>query len=76
MNTQLLTALPPGQRQLPDAKNPFRGQHLKRLLRADLLTVIAWASVAAAVALWLADGGAAAFRRWLDRLRHWESSPG
>ncbi|MGZ4663051.1 MAG: ferredoxin reductase family protein [Arthrobacter sp.] len=61
MNTQLLTAIPPGQRQFTDAKNPFRGQHRKRLFQADLLTVIAWASVAAAVALWLADGGASGF---------------
>lgn len=30
------------------------------MLRADLLTVIAWASGAAAAALWLSDGGAAA----------------
>lgn len=30
------------------------------MLRTDLLTVIAWTSVAAAVALWLADGGASA----------------
>lgn len=36
----------------------FNGQHRRRRLRADALTVIAWASVAAAVALWLADGGA------------------
>jgi predicted ferric reductase len=31
------------------------------MLGTDLLTVIAWASVAGAVALWLADGGAAGF---------------
>ena len=31
------------------------------MFRADLLTVLAWASVALAVALWLADGGAAGF---------------
>ncbi len=37
--------------------NGFAGQHRRRLLRADLLTVVAWASVAAAVALWLSDGG-------------------
>jgi predicted ferric reductase len=29
------------------------------MLWVDLLAVVAWASVAAAVALWLADGGAA-----------------
>jgi predicted ferric reductase len=39
----------------------FRRQTRSRLLRADLLTVIAWASVSSAVALWLADGGAAGF---------------
>jgi predicted ferric reductase len=38
----------------------FAGQHRRRRLRGDVLTVVAWASVAAAVALWLADGGAAA----------------
>lgn len=38
----------------------FAARHRRRMLRVDLLTVIAWASVAAAVALWLSDGGAAA----------------
>jgi predicted ferric reductase len=33
-------------------------QHRRRRLRTDALTVTAWSSVAAAVALWLADGGA------------------
>jgi predicted ferric reductase len=42
----------------PDA---FREQSRQRLFRADLLTVLAWASVAGAVALWLADGGASEF---------------
>lgn len=36
----------------------FHGQHRRRLLRMDALTAVAWSSVAAAVALWLADGGA------------------
>lgn len=36
----------------------FNAQHRRRRVRGDVLTVIAWASVAAAVALWLADGGA------------------
>ncbi len=36
----------------------FARQHRGRLFRTDALTVIAWGSVAAAVALWLADGGA------------------
>lgn len=61
MNTQLLAARPAAPRRAPGAKNPFRGQHRRRLLRADLLTVVAWASVAAALALWLADGGASGF---------------
>ncbi|TDT74638.1 putative ferric reductase [Arthrobacter sp. AG258] len=39
-------------------RDRFAGQHKQRMLRTDLLTVIAWASVAAAIALWLADGGA------------------
>ena len=38
----------------------FSLQHRRRLLRADVLTVAAWTSVAAAVSLWLADGGASA----------------
>ncbi|MGX1163395.1 putative ferric reductase [Pseudarthrobacter sp. SLBN-100] len=68
MKTQLLPASPAsnGSRG-PDAPRASRGpaalfaaQHRRRMLRADLLTVIAWASVAAAVALWLSDGGAAA----------------
>lgn len=36
----------------------FHRQQRRRLFRADALTVLAWGSVAAAVALWLADGGA------------------
>ncbi|KRE82124.1 ferric reductase-like transmembrane domain-containing protein [Arthrobacter sp. Soil763] len=61
MNTTSRTALRPQPRQAPAAANPYAGQHRRRLLRADLLTVVAWASVAAAVALWLADGGASGF---------------
>lgn len=61
MNTQLLAARPAAPRRAPGAKNPFRGQHRRRLWRTDLLTVVAWASVAAAIALWLADGGASGF---------------
>lgn len=68
MNTQLLPASPAasssGRPELSPTKRSARGwfdrQHRQRMLRADLLTVIAWASVAASVALWLADGGAAA----------------
>ncbi len=35
----------------------YRLQSIGRNLRADLLTVIAWVSVAMVIALWLADGG-------------------
>ncbi|WP_454699768.1 hypothetical protein [Arthrobacter humicola] len=60
MNTQLLPALPAGSR---DRKGPgsFRARHRRRLFRTDLLTTAAWASIAAAVALWLADGGTSEF---------------
>jgi predicted ferric reductase len=61
MNTQLLTARPGVPCRSPGAANPFRGQHRRRMLTADLLTVLFWASLATAVALWLADGGAAGF---------------
>ena len=61
MNTPPQTALQPAARRAPAGGNHFRGQHRRRLIKADLLTVIAWASVAGAVALWLADGGAAGF---------------
>lgn len=50
-----------GQRATPGRPSPagsFAGQRRRRLLRTDALTVFAWGSVAAAVALWLADGGA------------------
>lgn len=69
MNTQLLPASPahnrPDTHRLPGSGHGtgsagFAVQHRWRMLRADLLTVVAWASVAAAVSLWLADGGAAA----------------
>lgn len=40
------------------APGRFARQYRQRMLRADALTVIACTSVAAAVALWLADGGA------------------
>ncbi|KSU70823.1 Predicted ferric reductase [Pseudarthrobacter enclensis] len=69
MTTQRLPARPaysnsgqPGFPTLPTdrpAGGWFTRRHRQRMVRADLLTVIAWASVAAAVALWLADGGAA-----------------
>jgi predicted ferric reductase len=68
MKTQLLPASPAssgsrGPHRPRAFRRPaalFAAQHRRRMLRADLLTVIAWASVAAAVALWLSDGGAAA----------------
>jgi predicted ferric reductase len=61
MNTPQQMALPAVTRRSPGAVSPFRGQSRRRLLRADLLTVLAWASVAGAVSLWLADGGATGF---------------
>lgn len=39
----------------------FRPQARRRLLRADILGVLAWLSPVAAVALWLSDGGASGF---------------
>ncbi len=59
MKSSLPMAAPATARRTP--VEPFRGQSRSRLFRADLLTVLAWASVALAVALWLADGGAAGF---------------
>ncbi|MGY2744737.1 ferredoxin reductase family protein [Arthrobacter sp. UYCu723] len=53
--------LPGVRNRPPGSPDPFRAQSRRRLLRADLLTVLAWASVAGAVALWLADGGASGF---------------
>lgn len=61
MNTPLLTSRPEVRRSPRGAVNLFHGQHRRRLLRADLLTVLFWASLAGAVAVWLADGGAAGF---------------
>ena len=57
MNPSLQMAVPAAARRPPVER--FRGQSRSRMLRADLLAVLAWASVALAVALWLADGGAA-----------------
>ena len=61
MNTQLLPALPAGSRDPGKGPGSFTARHRRRLVRADLLTTAAWASIAAAVALWLADGGATGF---------------
>ncbi|CAM3172809.1 Ferric reductase like transmembrane component [Arthrobacter ulcerisalmonis] len=61
MTAQLPAAIgssPPPQHGA--GRSRFAAQHRRRLLRADLLTVVAWASVAAAVALWLSDGALAA----------------
>ncbi|MET1063878.1 MAG: ferredoxin reductase family protein [Arthrobacter sp.] len=59
MNFSLQRAVPRKASRAP--LDRFHRQSRNRLLRADLLTVIAWASVSCAVALWLADGGAAGF---------------
>ena len=68
MKTQLLPVTPapgrsgrPGLRTEPGhhaGSGMFEPQHRRRRLRTDGLTVLAWGSVATAVALWLADGGA------------------
>ncbi|MDQ0754901.1 ferredoxin reductase family protein [Arthrobacter sp. B3I4] len=61
MNPSNQTALHPAAPRVIAAGNPFKEQHRKRMRRVDLLTVVAWASVAGALALWLADGGADGF---------------
>ncbi|MDQ0862424.1 ferredoxin reductase family protein [Arthrobacter globiformis] len=64
MNTQLLPSPGTGTPMRPDRRpaplrdtGRFAGQHRRRLVRADALTVTSWSSLAASVALWLADGG-------------------
>jgi predicted ferric reductase len=64
MNTQLLPSPGTGTPRHPDRRpapvqetGRFAGLHRRRLLRTDALTVTAWSSLAASVALWLADGG-------------------
>jgi predicted ferric reductase len=64
MNTQLLPSPGADALRRPGPGQPtnpgpgrFASQHRRRLLRADALTVTAWGSLAASVALWLADGG-------------------
>jgi len=54
-----MPAPPPAGR--PPAVDRFRTQSRRRLARADLLGAAGWLSGAAAVALWLADGGASGF---------------
>ncbi|XAS67235.1 ferric reductase-like transmembrane domain-containing protein [Micrococcaceae bacterium Sec5.7] len=67
MNTQLLPASPARSRRtgrgpgFPAVEGRFAAQHRRRLFRADVLAVSAWASVAAAAALWMADGGMTGF---------------
>ena len=61
MTTSSRTARRAAPRLSTRASTPFKRQSRRRLLQADLLTVLAWASVAGAVALWLADGGATGF---------------
>lgn len=66
MKSQLLAS--PGQRVATPPKPPapawrdasggrFAAQHRRRMFRTDILTVALWTSLAAALALWLADGG-------------------
>ncbi|KQN90876.1 ferredoxin reductase family protein [Arthrobacter sp. Leaf69] len=59
MNSSPQQAVPAATIRTPVER--FRGRARSRLLREDLLTVAACASVALAVALWLADGGAGGF---------------
>lgn len=61
MNTELLPALAADSRAADAARGTIKARHRRRLFHADLLVTVAWASVAAAVALWLADGGATGF---------------
>lgn len=66
MTATLPTPRPPAQALLPVARRAALGRELegrgrRRLLGADLLTVAAWGSAAAAVALYLADGAAGQF---------------
>ncbi len=56
MNSSVQQAVPATMGRAPAER--FRGRARSRLLRADLLTVAAWASMSLAVALWLSDGGA------------------
>ncbi|WP_284984758.1 ferredoxin reductase family protein [Arthrobacter sp. efr-133-TYG-118] len=67
MNSQLLASsgqrvdTPSGRPPTSARRNPTKGrfaaQHRRRMFRTDMLTVALWASLAAALALWLADGG-------------------
>ncbi|MEA5455675.1 ferredoxin reductase family protein [Sinomonas sp. JGH33] len=52
---------PPGHGPGAALAETLRDRGRRRLFREDALTVLAWASGAAAVALYLADGGAAQF---------------
>ncbi|MCD4852665.1 ferredoxin reductase family protein [Arthrobacter sp. AK01] len=55
------TAPATASRKRPPAVERFRPQARRRLARADLLGAVGWLSGVAAVALWLADGGASGF---------------
>jgi predicted ferric reductase len=59
MKTQLLPE--PEGRRVDSGTGFFARQHRRRMFRSDLLSTISWASMAAAISLWLADGGAAGF---------------
>jgi len=48
-------------------RRQYRLRSFGRSLRADLLTVIAWVSVAMSIALWLADGGLNKITTWAPR---------
>lgn len=65
MTTALRTADRPAQPNRPRSGSglarALRQRGRRRLLREDFLTTLAWASGAAAVALYLADGGAGQF---------------
>lgn len=51
----------PARQTPPTAVERFRPQARRRLVRADFLGALGWLSGVAAVALWLADGGATGF---------------
>ena len=63
MNSSLPLAVPGTTGRTPAER--FRRQGRSRLLRGDLLTVAAWASVSLAVTPWLADDGAVGHDRAL-----------
>ncbi|MEZ2391451.1 ferric reductase-like transmembrane domain-containing protein [bacterium RCC_150] len=48
---------PPASTRAKTGSGRFAAQHRRRMFRTDMLTVTLWASLAAALSLWLADGG-------------------